>query len=211
MGMRTAALVCLSVACLAATPPAASRRTSNEPFRTFALIDAKLSDLEEQQKALKDAVAAKQTSAQTSANRPSTTRPWTDAAQKSRRSARSIKLLAIRQKQRYGRSKQRFGVRAFSALAQRATAVEQSAARLSAAQDQGDAVKEDGLLDRDSLELSLQFQGIAGGYGAAHCSGRERPCCIPKEAVGDSAAVACSWKCLASASACAKGFSGPRP
>jgi hypothetical protein len=196
-------LVCLcAIVCLVRLLPAASKRAEEEPFRTFALIDSRLSELAKQQQALKQALAAR--------NPRSGDRPWTAPALGAQQAAESIRLLGTTQQKRYARLKQSFGIRAFRQLAEDAAAVKEVAVRLKDTQEQKQAASENTDLEKRTLALVLQYQAITGGYGAAHCSPVQRPCCLPKEDGTQGGAVACSWKCVSSAAACSQGFTGPR-
>src|SRR3954452_23231708 len=117
---------------------AASR--SNEPFRTFELMDSDLAKLNRQQDELKRAINPDVTKA-TSTKPKYSARPWSKAAVNARRTATSIRVLADRQQRRYRSLHQPFGVRAFRSLARKSLVVQKSALRLGQTQDDALAPK----------------------------------------------------------------------
>jgi hypothetical protein len=183
------------------------KQPSNEPFSSFEQIDRTLTSLTKQKEQLEFALAPADGSKATE-TKPGSGSRWARPAENVRRSARRIRLLAERQEQRYRTLRQPFGVRAFEALASRAAILERMAQKTKATRNETDAAKRRLELDGAALLLLRQFQSIAGGYGAARCLPRERPCCLPKESGADTV-VACSWVCVRSAGACRKGLGGP--
>ena len=190
------------------TRKSAAPSPANEPFRTFALLDSRLAKLNSQQDALKRAIAPVTDKA--TSTKPRQTRSWTKPARDATQTANSFRILATRQQRRYRSLKEPYGVRAFHALSNRAAAVQKSAALLSHAQDDALAAKRHAIFEQDSLSLVLQYQALTGGYGAMHCSARQRPCCEPKESSeqGSDKTLGCKWTCVSSIQACRKGFTG---
>jgi hypothetical protein len=204
-------LIFLTIGYAAKIRKSAATSKSNEPFRTFELMDSNLSKLNRLQDELKRAINPDVTKA-TSTKPKSTSRPWTKASVSAGRTATSFRVLAVRQQRRYRSFHQPFGVRAFRALAKKAAVVQDSALRLSRTQDDALAAKQHAVFDQDSLALVLQYQAITGGYGALRCTAGERPCCEqkPSTATGSDKTISCKWICVASARACKKGFTGQR-
>lgn len=191
----------------------AARTPGNEPFRTFELLDTRLAILSKQQGQVKQALFPAPTTKATTTKPNSRMRPWTKASQNALQTARTIRTLAERQQQRYKTIKQAFGARAFGALANRAAGLEQAAQVLATTQNEAVAKKQQPRLEERSLSLVLQYQAIAGGYGATHCSPGALPCCEPTQdspAANGEEIVSCKWVCVASVAKCAKGFTGPR-
>jgi hypothetical protein len=204
-------LILLTVGHAAKTKKSAASSKSNEPFRTFQLMDSNLSKLNRQQDELKRAMNPDATKA-TSTKPKSKSHRWTKPAVDARRTASSFRNLAERQQRRYRTLKQPLGVRAFRTLASRAAAVQKSAQRMSRTQDDAIAAKQHALFEQDSLSLILQYQALTGGYGALRCFAGQLPCCEQKapSPAGPEKIVSCKWLCVASARACKKGFTGQR-
>jgi hypothetical protein len=191
----------------------AAKRTSspsrNEPFYTFERIDGKLSVLAQQQKELAKTILPADGSKATETKPGSRVPPWARGAETVRQSARTIRTLAQTQQLRYRERKQKFGVRAFGALARTAARVEQTALQMKRVQAHAAAAKQHAILDDRILSLVRQYQSITGGYGAARCTAGGRPCCLPKEHENKDEVLACKWVCVRSSAACRKGFTGP--
>jgi hypothetical protein len=204
-------LIFLSVGFAAKNKKSAPTSKSNEPFRTFELMDSNLSKLSREQDELKRALNPDVTKA-TSTKPRSNARPWTKVAVNARRTASSFRVLAERQQRRYRSLHQPFGIRAFGALAKKSEIVHKSALRLSRAQDDALAVRQHATFEQDSLALVLQYQAITGGYGAMRCTAGQLPCCEEKPFAGAASdrTFSCKWICVTSARACKKGFTGRR-
>jgi hypothetical protein len=203
------------IVCMALTPMSGAKRgtkpATNEPFDTFAALDTKLALLSRQQDQLKQAIAPPRSKA-TETRAGSKPQQWTSASKKLLGTAKSIEALALRQERRYRLRKEGFGVTAFRSLAKRAAGVEGTALRMSRTRERSVVLKQQPQLDNEVLSLVLQFQAIAGGYGAARCTAKQQPCCLAKDS-SDRASkdlVACRWVCAASASGCRPGFLGPK-
>jgi hypothetical protein len=207
-------LVCVLILVLylsaAKTTRSTARLKTNEPFRTFELLDSRLAKLNREQDEIKRAITPGATKA-TSTKPNGHSHPWTRPARHASRTATSLKVLADRQQRRYRTAKQPFGVRAFHALSKRAAAVQISAMLLSRTQDDALAAKRNAVFERDALSLVLQYQALAGGYGAMHCSAGQTPCCQQKEEPSQPPSekvLGCKWLCVSSPKACRKGFTG---
>src|SRR3954468_17280265 len=97
-----------SVGFAAKTRKSVAASRSNEPFRTFELMDSDLAKLNRQQDELKRAINPDITKA-TSTKPRSSSRPWTKAAVNARRTAGSFRTRAQRQQRRYRSLHQPFG------------------------------------------------------------------------------------------------------
>ena len=173
-------------------PLSASRA---EPFRSFRILDRKLTSLAQQRTALN------QTDRKSSSV----------AIHRMTVIVRSIETTAQPLESVYGRRHQRFGAKMFRVLRLRAVAVRGAvdafhAARTPAAQDL--ALKK---LDGRLLALVTHFQAVSGGYGALRCEPRQRTCCEPKRTqdLRPGQLGACRWICLSEPRACT-GMIGPR-
>jgi hypothetical protein len=202
-------LLLASLASYSGSETAKQRKTKpvrNEPFPTFERIDRKLSTLAQQKEQLARAIVPGDGTKATE-TKPGGGRRWMREAEKVGQSARSIRMLAQRQEMRYRKIKQRFGVRAFGALERASGRVEEVASWIRRTKAESEAEKQLRLLEREILLLVRQYQSIAGGYGAARCSAKEIPCCLPKEGAesGDQA-IAGKWICAKSVAACRQGF-----
>jgi hypothetical protein len=209
VSFQFSAIVLLVIALNGSFAEVSKRRTpvvSNEPFRTFGLLDSKLSTLSSQQEALKQTVLSAPAASKRARTKPFT--KWRRPAREVAKTATSIKILAARQQRRYARNKQRFGVRAFDALAVRAGKLERSAALLERTPMESLAARQLKELEQRSLNLVLQYQAITAGYGATHCVGGSRPCCEPKDNSIKTVRLACNWECVKESTKC-RGFSGP--
>jgi hypothetical protein len=184
---------------LAATPQPAQHNTkasSEEPFRSFRMLDAKLSLLTNQQDALK---------ASSSVSRQ------TEAAGRMNSTAAEIGSIARRLERLYEGRHQRFGVQTFRLIRIKAQEIQRDLSAVTKAQMGGAldlAIKR---LDERVVSLVVQFQAVSGGYGAVRCSPDTWTCCQPKRSKDplQSEQMACMWGCVPRADRCT-GFLGPR-
>lgn len=189
---------------LAATPQSAQHNTkasSEEPFRSFRMLDAKLSLLTNQQDALK----ATFNPASSSASRQ------TEAAGRMNSTAAEIGSIARRLERLYEGRHQRFGVQTFRLIRIKAQETQRDLSAVTKAQTGGAldlAIKR---LDERVVSLVVQFQAVSGGYGAVRCSPDTWTCCQPKRSKDplQSEEMACMWRCVPRADSCT-GFLGPR-
>jgi hypothetical protein len=185
--------------------PHSTRASSGEPFRSFRMLDAKLTLLTNQQDGLKAAfnpaqagsrsIAARRTTASTSLN--------TTAA--------GIGRIAGRLERLYQRRHQPFGVQMFRVLRIRAEEVQRGVNAVAKAQTRSAVDLAAKRLDERIVSLVVQFQAASGGYGAARCSPGAWTCCEPKRSkdLFQSERVACMWGCVPTSQTCT-GFLGPR-
>jgi hypothetical protein len=191
---------------LAATPQPTQHNTkasSEEPFRSFRMLDAQLSLLTNQQDALKAAFNPASDSA-SSARR-------TEAARSMNFTAAGIGRIAARLERLYEGRHQRFGVQTFRVIRIKAEEVQREVSAVAKAQTRGAldlAIKR---LDERIVSLVVQFQAASGGYGAVRCSPGAWICCEPKRSKDSlqSEQMACMWGCVPRADSCT-GFLGPR-
>jgi hypothetical protein len=169
--------------------------TRIEPSYSFALLDKKLTLLDQQQTSLAD----------------DDIKPRIAAAHSIKRTAASIQRTAFRLQRLYERRHERFGAQTFRALRLRATAVQRAANSLEFARNTRAREAELKVLNTRILALIRQFQAVSGGYSALRCEPTAWTCCSPKRKLdlrpGES--VACRWMCVPTAAAC-RGFRGPR-
>jgi hypothetical protein len=196
---------------LAATPQPTQHNTkgsSEEPFRSFRMLDAKLSLLTNQQDALKAAFNPVQSGSRSIAA-PSGRR--TEAAKSMNLTAARIGSIAGRLQRLYEGRHQRFGVQTFRVIRIKAEEVQREVSAVAKAQTRGAldlAIKR---LDERIVSLVVQFQAASGGYGAVRCSPGAWTCCEPKRSEDSlqSEQIACIWGCVPRADSCT-GFLGPR-
>jgi len=192
---------------LAATPQPTQHNTkasSEEPFRSFRMLDAKLSLLTLQQDALKAAFNPMQ-SGSGSIAAPSGRR--TEAAKSMNLTAAGIGSIAGRLERLYEGRHQRFGIQTFRVIRIKAEEVQRDVSAVTKAQTGGAlelAVKR---LDERMVSLVVSFQAASGGYGAVRCSPGAWTCCEPKRSKDPQ--MACMWGCVPRADRCT-GFLGPR-
>lgn len=181
---------------------------SNEPFDSFRTIDDKLTSLNRQLQTLKNSVEAlpKAPAAQNGSSRP-----WRAPTLKMQTSAKAILSRSRKLQRLYRRRKQRFGVKSFKILSERAAALLTSLRAISKAHALEQARRGVSDLDGRVLSLILEYQAISGGYGGLRCRSGAYACCEPKENQETGApASACSWKCVEAPRQCRAGFLGPR-
>jgi hypothetical protein len=205
----------LMVAALSTTLVAAPKQTphntkasSEEPFRSFRMLDAKLSLLTNQQDALKAAFNPMQSG---SGRIAAPSGRGTGAARSMNFTAAGIGSIAGRLERLYEGRHQRFGVQTFRVIRIKAEKVQRDVSAVTKAETRGAldlAIKR---LDERILSLVVQFQAAAGGYGAVRCSPGAWTCCEPKRSKDplQSEQIACMWGCVPRADSCT-GFLGPR-
>ena len=205
----------LMVAALATNLAAAQKRTphnteasSEEPFHSFRMLDAKLSLLTNQQDALKAAFNSVQSGSGSTAAQSGRR---TEAAKSMNLTAVGIGSIAGRLERLYEGRNQRFGIQTFRLIRIKAEEVQRDVSAVTQAQTGGAmelAVKR---LDEGIVSLVVQFQAASGGYGAVRCSPGAWTCCEPKRSKDrlQSEQIACMWGCVPRADSCT-GFLGPR-
>jgi hypothetical protein len=208
-------MVWLAVAALSTPLVAAPKRvpyspkaSNGEPFRSFRMLDAKLTLLAHQQEALKAAFNPLQVGSRSeAANSGRRTR----ASSNMNSTAAGIVLIAGGLERLYQRRHQPFGVQMFTALRIRAEEVQRGVSAVAKAQTRSAAASAAKRLDEGIVSLVVQFQAASGGYGAARCSPGAWTCCEPKRSKDllQSEQVACMWGCVRTAQTCT-GFLGPR-
>jgi hypothetical protein len=187
--------------------PHSPKASNEEPFRSFRMLDAKLTLLAHQQEALSAAFDPAQMGSRS------------EAADSGRRTTYSnmnsttagIVLIAGELERLYQRRHQPFGVQMFRALRTRAEEVQRGASAVAKAPTRSAAESAAKRLDEGIVSLVVQFQAASGGYGAARCSPGAWTCCEPKRSKDllQSEPVACMWGCVGTAQTCT-GFLGPR-
>ena len=188
--------------------PQSGRAASGEPFRSFRLLDQKLTLLSNQQSALKAALGAGRVNSSSnnssSASAPVILRRMISTTTAIDRIAGGLEHL-------YQSRRESFGVRMFKILRSRAQAVQRDVSSVRRASMPSDASAAGQRLDEHLVSLVMQFQATAGGYAATHCLPGTRICCQPKRSQDllPGEHIACKWVCVSSARACG-GFLGPR-
>jgi hypothetical protein len=187
--------------------PQSARAPGGEPFRSFRLLDQKLTLLSNQQSALKAALGAGRANSSSS---NSSSASVTVTLRRMSTTATAIERIAGRLVRLYRSRGESFGVRVFKILRSRAQAIERDLSSVRRARMPSDATVARERLDKHMISLVIQFQAAAGAYEATHCLPGTRICCQPKRSrdlpPGDQ--VACKWVCVVSTRACA-GFLGP--
>jgi hypothetical protein len=205
----------LTVAVLSTTLVAATKRTprsskasGEEPFRSFSILDAKLTVLAQQQGALNAALDLVQGGSRSKA---ADSRRRTTASSNMNSTAAGIVLVAGGLESLYKRRHQPFGVQMFRALRMRAEEVQRGVSTVAKAQTRSTAESAAKRLDHGIVSLVVQFQAASGGYGAVRCSVGAWTCCQPKRSndLLQSEEFACMWGCERTAQTCT-GFLGPR-
>jgi hypothetical protein len=204
----------LTVAALSTTLVAATKRTPHsskasgeEPFRSFRILDAKLTVLAQQQEALNAALNLVQ-----GGSRSKAADSWrrTTASSNMNSTAAGIVLVAGGLESLYQRRHQPFGVQMFKIMRIKAQEVQRGVSAVAKAQTRNALDLATKSLDERIVSLVVQFQAASGGYGAARCSPGSWTCCEPKRSKDllQSEQVACMWGCVPKAESCT-GFLGP--
>jgi hypothetical protein len=208
--MAWLAVAALSTSLVAAPKriPPSPKASNREPFRSFRMLDAKLTLLAHQQEALNAAFNPVQVGSRSGgANSGRRTTPFSNMNS----TATGIVGLAGGLERLYKRRHQPFGVQMFRALRIRAEEVQRGVSAVAKAQTRSAAESAAKRLDEGMVSLVVQFQAASGGYGAARCSPGAWTCCEPKRSKDllQSEQVACMWGCVRTAQTCT-GFLGPR-
>ncbi len=194
---------------LAGTGPMAKRRPSaDEPFRTFRLLDERLTRLETQQRSLE---AVWREANPILGHNVAGKRSWAKPAHAMETTNMSIQRLLIRAERLYRIRHRRFGVRLFRILRTRAEAVQRDIVGVQTARNKVAAESAQSKLASSILSLTLQFQAASGGYGSTNCSPKAWTCCEPKKTqdLREGEQAACRWVCAQKPLSCT-GFVGPR-
>jgi len=188
--------------------PQSGRAASGEPFRSFRLLDQKLTLLSNQQSALKAALGAGRVN---SSSNNSSSESATVILRRMSSTTIAIDRIAGRLEHLYQSRHESFGVRMFKILRSRAQAVQRDVSSVRRARMPSDASAAGQRLEEHLVSLVMQFQATAGGYAATHCLPGTRICCQPKRSQDllPGEQIACKWVCVSSARACG-GFLGPR-
>jgi len=194
MTRRASAVIVIALA-YAFAHASAGPPGSNEPFSSFRVIDKQLSLINERSPELKTATSQ--------AGRSRAIHAIHSAIGRIRQ--RSQRLTSV-----YRARHERFGVKMFRVLDEKAVAVSRSLAAIQQARKPPDRDRALDRFNRATLNLVLQFQAVSANYGANHCAARQWACCEPKRDPETNRASAdrCQWSCAATRQACG-GFLGP--
>jgi hypothetical protein len=208
--MAWLAMMALSTTLVAAPKgiPHSPKASTQEPFRSFRTLDAKLTLLAHQREALNAAFNPVQVG---SRNEAANSGRRATSSDDMNSTAAGIVLVAGGLERLYQRRHQPFGVQMFRVLRIRAEEVQRGVGAVAKAQTRSEAESAGKRLDEGIVSLVVQFQAASGGYGAARCSPGAWTCCEPKRSKDllQSEQVACMWGCVRTAQTC-KGFLGPR-
>jgi hypothetical protein len=205
----------LTIAALSTTLVATPKRTPNntkvsneEPFRSFRILDAKLTLLTNQQDALKAAFNPVQSG---SGSIAASSERRTKASRSMDFTAAGIERIASGLERLYEGRHQDFGVQMFRIVRIKAEEVQRGVNAVAKAQTRSALDLATKRLDERIVSLVVQFQAASGGYGAVRCSPGAWTCCEPKRSKDllQSEPVACMWGCVPTAESCT-GFLGPR-
>jgi hypothetical protein len=204
MAWLTVAAVSTTLVAAPKRIPHSTRASSGEPFRSFRMLDAKLTLLTNQQDGLKAAFNPAQAASRSIGARRTASRSMNSTAAAIERIAGGLERL-------YQRRHQPFGVQMFRVLRIRAEEVHRGVNAVANAQTRSAVDLAAKRLDERIVSLVVQFQAASGGYGAAHCSPGAWTCCEPKRSKDllQSERVACMWGCVPKSQTCT-GFLGPR-
>jgi hypothetical protein len=178
-----------------------------EPFRSFAILDAKLSLLTSQQASLEATLNARGPESDASTPRQSRAKLLNNM----RGTSADIRRLTAHLQSRYARQHRAFGVKILELLRARANAVSRDIYLVERAGTGTSARLADERLGKRIVALVVQFQAVSGGYATTRCAAQEWTCCEPKgtkDLMPDEQA-ACRWTCLRNSNKCT-GLLGPR-
>ena len=196
---------------LGATPkrmPHDAKASREEPFRSFRILDARLTLLTNQQDALKAAFNPVQSG---SGSIAASSGRRTEVLRSMNLTAAGIERIAGGLERLYEERHQPFGVQMFRIIRIKAQEVQRGVNAVAKAQTRSALDLATKSLDERIVALVVQFQAASGGYGAARCSPDAWTCCEPKRSKDllQSEQVACMWGCVPTAESCT-GFLGPR-
>jgi hypothetical protein len=200
----------LSTTLLAAQKPTRHDTTafSDEPFRSFRMLDGKLTLLTNQQDALKAAFNPVETRP---GNTAALSRSRVQASSSMKVTAAEIERIAGRLERLYEGRHRTFGVQMFRIMRLKAREVQRGVNALAEPQTRSELDLATKTLDERIVSLVAQFQAASGGYGAVRCAPGAWTCCEPKRSKDllQSEQVACVWGCVPRVKSCT-GFVGPR-
>lgn len=181
----------------------AAAKPSNVPFSSFASLDQRFSDLQEQLRVLESSLQAEEQDL-------ARTHAWKAPAKKLRADIRYVERTAHRLRLHYRHSA--WGRRAFLALEKKAQRMGRAADALVRARSATAARQARDALSREMLPLIVQFQAITTNYGTLHCRAGQTACCQPKkrEAAEKIPEHECKWVCVETRNACRNGIIGPK-
>jgi hypothetical protein len=207
MAWLTVAAISTTLVAVPKRTPHSSKASSEEPFRSFRMLDAKLTLLTDQQEALKAAFSPVH-SGSGSIAAPSQRR--TTASRSMNFTAAGIERMAGGLEHLYEGRHQRFGVQMFRIMRIKAQEVQRGVNAVAKAQTRSALDLATKRLDERIVSLVVQFQAASGGYGAVRCSPGAWTCCEPKRSKDllQSEQIACTWGCVPKAESCT-GFLGP--
>jgi hypothetical protein len=207
MAWLTVAAISTTLVAVPKRMPHSSKASSEEPFRSFRMLDAELTLLTDQQEALKAAFSPVHSGSGSIAV-PSQRR--TTASRSMNFTAAGIERMAGGLEHLYEGRHQRFGVQMFRIMRIKAQEVQRGVNAVVKAQTRSALDLATKRLDERIVSLVVQYQAASGGYGAARCSPGAWTCCEPKRSKDllQSEQVACMWGCVPKAESCT-GFLGP--
>ena len=207
MARLTVAALSTTLAAAPEPTPHSSEAPTEEPFRSFRLLDAKLTVLTHQQDALKTASSPQAGSE--SIKTPSWRRRT--ACRSMNFTAAGIGQIAGGLEHLYDVRHRRFGVQIFGNIRAKAQDVQLAVNNVARAQTRSALDLATKRLDERIVSLVVQFQAASGGYGATRCPPSAWTCCEPKRSkdILQSEVLACIWGCARTSQTCT-GFLGPR-
>jgi hypothetical protein len=202
------AVIALSTALVAASKQTPEKASSEEPFRSFRVLDDKLTLLTNQQNALKAALNPVESGSESTAD-PSGDR--TKVCRSMNFTAAEIARIAGGLERLYKGRYQSFGVQMFRTMRIKAQGVRRDVNALAKAQTRSALDLATKRLDERIVSLVVQFQAASGGYGAVRCAPGSWTCCEPKRSKDSrqNEQLACAWGCVPRPERCI-GFVGPR-
>jgi hypothetical protein len=210
--VASALLVCCAYTQAAgATKSAANkpRVIHSEPFASFELIDARLTQISKVLPRLSaDIPKARKSHAQAT---PVNSAMVQDV-EELRSSVSSIQSTTRKLQAHYGERRQKYGVLIFSQLARKSDNMQNGLSPISKAKSHESVQSALSGFSKAMLPFVLQFQAVSGGYRALHCQPGTWSCCRPRKiTIGrDERFSGCKWDCTKRRARCRAGCLGPR-
>jgi hypothetical protein len=180
----------------------------NEPFASFSLLDAKLTEIDRAFGKFKEEAgrASKMPKKRTALKALHAAKSVRDL----RASVADLQKITARLRSRY--SRQRYAQRISSALDRKAVALRKRMLSLASATTWSATFAAERKFDTALLSFVLQYQAMSGGYAALACSPGDWTCCQPKNVSvkAGTPVHGCTWLCAKKASNCREGCLGPR-
>lgn len=185
------------------------KHRSSEPFASFSLLDAKLTEVDREFGTFKAEVSEGSKMLPPKKRAALRTLHSSKSLRDLRKSVSNLGTITVRLRSRY--SGQSYGRRISGALDRKAVTLSARMSSLSRAATWPATLARERQFDTALLSFVLQYQAISGGYAALACSPGDWTCCQPKNVPtkGSAPIAGCTWLCAKKRN-CHGGCLGPR-